>query len=328
MIFALLLSSSSRNFSCPALRRSSSTALSVRCFAGAPGDSDVPSRAGVVDELEVSKFIKMMLTVFQFSMTVATLCINLESSFSSFTIVRISSAASLSDCRIRALIIAGKLPVNPSDVSVVSPLHFDLSLFSAFLKVISRCRALNDRTASSEGVPPFQPRRPSDAICAIMDFKVSFPTANPLFAAKIRHSPIIDSSSLVRTVGAPALYVEGLNIFCRAASSLLRKHFLILESVDLATFVAWAISRSDLFPSLSRHRACFRLFPISRSVFKAFLRSFVCLRIDFGMPTSLDLLFWLRKDLTTNNRTTKALESCNFSSSPLCFSFPGTHLYS
>ncbi len=84
---------------------------------------------------------------------------------------------------------------NPSTWAYISPFSFDLSHLSEFLKVSSRCRARNVRIVSSLGTPFFHVGLPSDAIWDVMDFKESTPTANPLFAAKMRRSKITASSS-------------------------------------------------------------------------------------------------------------------------------------
>ncbi len=139
---------------------------------------------------------------------------------------------------------------NPSTWSKLSLLNYDLSFSSDFVKVISRCLALNARIASSEGTPPFHLGRPSEAICDIKDFDVSFPTANPLFPAKISRTVNIDSSSFVDTVHAPLLYAEGHSIFSTVTSLLLRRHLPSLLSVDLSTFGNLGdISQRPFFPS-------------------------------------------------------------------------------
>ncbi len=62
---------------------------------------------------------------------------------------------------------------------------------------------------SSEGIAVFKICRPFEAICDIKDFKMSFPTANNLFPAKMKRSAIIASSSLDNIVRAPLLTLGG-----------------------------------------------------------------------------------------------------------------------
>ncbi len=55
---------------------------------------------------------------------------------------------------------------------------------------------------------------------------------------------------------------------------VLAEELLILESVDLSTFVVWAMSRKDRFPFLRRRRALFRLFAFSRHFLQRDLSDF------------------------------------------------------
>ncbi len=119
--------------------------------------------------------------------------------------------------------------------------------------------------------------------------------------------------------------MEGFSIFSSPILLLSRRNLLILRSLDLGTFVAWAISRKESFPSLRRRRAIFRLLALSRHFCSTIFRLLICLRIDCGILTCLDS--HLR---ATEGSHEQILDDEDVYIMQLrrSFGFPGTRLYS
>ncbi len=86
----------------------------------------------------------------------------------------------------------------------------------------------------------------SEAICGIKDLKLSFPTASPLFAARMRRSAMIASSSLVNIAGAHPLTLEGFSII--STSILLLSCVCRLGDVSQGKYSFFEETKSHLSP--------------------------------------------------------------------------------
>ncbi len=117
---------------------------------------------------------------------------------------------------------------------------------------------------------------------------------------------------------------EGLSSFCKADSSLFRRHLHILQRVDAFNPVICAISRNDLFACLRRHRETLRLFTISRPHFQRSC-DLCIVRIAFGMVKALVTGHRLREVLNEKH-VAKGSSACTYVFI-FCrmFRFPGNH---